>query len=78
MAMQQESSQASILDTADWEKTMEVFGRLTGSVLGGYVSEQLAFSLGLRVVSVIGGYYSGAFLGVATYMLVKELVADGG
>ena len=75
--MKEQGSDAfAFLDNADWKKTSEVMGRLTGSVLGGFVSERLALSLGMRVVTVIGGYYSGAFIGLAAFALVRELSSE--
>ncbi len=74
MANQTESQPFDFMNGVNWEQTSEVMGRLTGSVMGTYVSQKLALSLGLRVVTVIGGYYSGAFLGIAAYTLAKEVL----
>ncbi len=64
------------LDDLDLEREAKYVGALTGSVIGSFVSGHLSWSLGLRVVSVISGSYTGAFLGALAYKILEELAAE--
>ena len=64
------------LDNINFEKEAKYIGALTGSVVGSFVSTQLSWSLGLRLVSVIGGSYTGAFLATIAYQVLEELAAE--
>ena len=64
------------LDDLDYEKEFKYVGALTGSVVGSFVSTQLSWSLGLRVLSVIGGSYSGALLAGIAYQVLEELARE--
>ena len=60
----------------NWEKEIKYVGALTGSVVGSFVSNQMAWSLGLRIATVVGGSYSGAILATLGYQLVQKLSED--
>jgi outer membrane lipoprotein SlyB len=57
----------------DWEKEAKYVGALSGSVIGSFVSSQLSWSLGWRLVTVVGGSYSGALLAALGYQVLKKL-----
>ena len=63
-------------DAIDFAKEAKYVGALTGSVVGGFLSTQLSWSLGLRLVSVIGGSYTGAFLASVAYQIIEELATE--
>ena len=63
-------------DQINFEKEAKYIGALTGSVVGSFVSTQLSWSLGLRLVSVIGGSYTGAFLATMAYQVIEELASE--
>lgn len=60
-------------NAVEWNKEFRTVGALTGSVVGSYVSQRLAFSLAMRVVTVVGASYSGAILAGAAYMAWEHL-----
>ena len=64
------------LDKIDFHKEAKYVGALTGSVVGGFISTKLSWSLALRLVSVVGGSYSGAFLAGLAYHILEELAKD--
>lgn len=64
------------LDAINFEKEAKYIGALTGSVLGSFVSTQLSWSLAMRLVSVIGGSYTGAFLATVAYQVIEELAKE--
>ncbi len=55
------------LDQVNWERELKRIGALSGSVIGSYVSSRMALSLGLRLVSVVGGSYSGLIAATVAY-----------
>ena len=65
------------LDAIDFHKEAKYVGALTGSVVGGFISTQLSWSLALRLVSVVGGSYTGAFLAGVAYQILEELASEG-
>lgn len=64
------------LDAIDFLKEAKYVGALTGSVVGGFISTQLSWSLALRLVSVVGGSYTGAFLAGIAYQILEEIAAE--
>ena len=64
------------LDAIDFQKEAKYVGALTGSVVGGFISTQLSWSLALRLVSVVGGSYTGAFLAGLAYSIMEELASE--
>ena len=63
-------------EAINFEKEAKYIGALTGSVLGSFVSTQLSWSLAMRLVSVIGGSYTGAFMATLAYQLIEELAKE--
>lgn len=60
----------------DWEKEIKYVGALSGSVIGSFVSQQLSWSLGLRIATVVGSSYSGAVLATVGYQLYKQMTQE--
>ncbi len=55
------------LDRIEWDRELKRIGALSGSVIGSVVSSRLSFSLGMRIVSVVGGSYSGVIAATLAY-----------
>lgn len=63
------------IDTIDWERELKRVGALSGSVIGSFVASRMSLSLGLRIVSVVGGSYGG-MLAVAAAFEVWNLMKE--
>ncbi|MEZ4701369.1 MAG: hypothetical protein R2834_13615 [Rhodothermales bacterium] len=55
------------LESVDWERELKRVGALAGSVVGSFVSSRMALSLGMRIVTVVGGSYGGAIAVTLAY-----------
>ena len=64
------------LDELDLQKEARYVGALAGSAVGSFISANLSWSLGLRVITVIGGSYSGALLAGLAYQVLEKLAED--
>ena len=64
------------LSTINWEREIKYVGALTGSVIGSFVSTKMAWSLGIRIATVVGGSYSGAILASLGYQLLQKIAEN--